>query len=374
MLALLFVPGFVVSLLMLPWIPLVARGADAICRRGALWMGAEVPFRKASHWFDWPQFFHLLMQLVLSAAAFFAWVSLGFFAGVLIAIPFLPVGELSLGEWSTSNPILIFVVSWGVAAIALGLLVFFSRLLSAASVAVVRFALSPSDKELAASRATLIDAFSGERRRIERELHDGPQQYLTALKLNLATAKLHYKNQSSPEAIEAALEDAEHNASQALRALRATVRGIAPQVLFDRGLIAALEELIAHAGVDAALHVEGSSQELDETIALLAYHCVAEALTNATKHGEAQHVDVRVAFSNRLRVSITDDGVGFIESPSMDLRHLDGTGIAGLRERAAALGGTVKFQNTKDGEGSVESESGAQLILELPLSESLKST
>lgn len=174
--------------------------------------------------------------------------------------------------------------------------------------------------------------------------------------------------------MEMALEDAEHNASQALRALRATVRGIAPQVLFDRGLIAALEELIAHAGVDAALHVEGSSQELDETMALLAYHCVAEALTNATKHGEAQHVNVRVAFSNRLRVSITDDGVGFIESPSMDLRHLDGTGIAGLRERAAALGGTVKFQNTKDGEGSVENEPGAQLILELPLSEPLKST
>lgn len=155
MLALLFMPGFVVSLLMLPWIPLVARGADAICRRGALWMGAKVPFRKASHWFDWPQFFHLLMQLVLSAAAFFAWVSLGFFAGVLIAIPFLPVGELSLGEWSTSNPILIFVVSWGVAAIAIGLLMIFSRLLSAASIAVVRFALSPSDKELAASRESV---------------------------------------------------------------------------------------------------------------------------------------------------------------------------------------------------------------------------
>ena len=373
-LALLFVPGFVISLLLLPWIPLVARGADAICRRGALWMGVEVPYRKASRWFDWPQFFHLVMQLVLAAAAFFTWVSLGFFAGVLVAIPFLPVGELSLGEWSTSNPILIFVVSWGLGAIAIGLLMIFSRLLSAASIAVVRFALSPSDKELAASRATLIDAFSGERRRIERELHDGPQQYLTALKLNLATAKLHYKNQASPEAMETALEDAEHNASQALRALRATVRGIAPQVLFDRGLVAALEELIAHAGVDAVMQVEGSSTELDETMALLAYHCVAEALTNATKHGEAQHVDVKVAFSNWLRVSITDDGLGFIETPSEDSRDLNGTGIAGLRERAAALGGTVKLQNIKDGESSLENNSGARLILELPLSESPKST
>lgn len=73
-------------------------------------------------------------------------------------------------------------------------------------------------------------------------------------------------------------------------------------------------------------------------------------------------------------MSITDDGLGFIETPSEDSRDLNGTGIAGLRERAAALGGTVKLQNIKDGESSLENDSGARLILELPLSESPKST
>ena len=367
----LFIPALVVSVLMLPWIPLVGRAAEFVGRLGAQWMGVEIPPRRAGRWFDWQQFYHLIVQLLLSAACFAAWTALGFTAGVLVIAPFVPKTEFSFGEWSTTNRPLIFFTCWLTASLLVALLVGLNRLLVLASTSLTRRALSPSAEELAASRATLIDAFSGERRRIERELHDGPQQYLTALKLNLAAAKL----QAPPEA-QSALADAEHNASLALASLRATVRGIAPQVLFDAGLIPALDELLAHSGLETELHVEGIERSVDETTALLAYHAVAEALTNASKHGAATQATVIVAFGDTLRLGIVDNGTGPNPSPGSgpgdDLGPTakepaeTGTGIAGLRERAAALGGTVSFAAAHD---AAAGERGGRLQVELPLKE-----
>lgn len=382
-LGVLFIPAVVVSVLMLPWIPLVARAAESIGRYGATWMGENISPRRANRWFDWQQFYHLILQLLICAACFANWVFVGFIAGVLVVAPFIPQAEFNIGEWSTDNRPLIFVVCWLAAAVLLILLVGLNRLLVKASISLTRLALSPSAQELAASRATLIDAFSGERRRIERELHDGPQQYLTALKLNLAAAKL----QSPPEA-QQALADAEHNATQALSALRATVRGIAPQVLFDDGLIPALEELLAHSGLDAELHVEGAERAIGETTALLAYHAVAEALTNASTHGAATAAAVSISFGDDLCLSIRDNGTGgrsTAQAPSgPDTEHpravtVDGvdagtsrgtngettmgTGLAGLRERAAALGGTANFSPAQT------ERQGATLTMALPLQE-----
>ena len=165
----------------------------------------------------------------------------------------------------------------------------------------------------------------------------------------MAAAKL----QAPPEA-QPALADAEHNASLALASLRATVRGIAPQVLFDAGLIPALDELLAHSGLETELHVEGAERSVDETTALLAYHAVAEALTNASKHGAATQAIVTVAFGQTLRLGIVDNGTGPCPGPGADLGPTDkepagtGTGLTGLRERAAALGGTVNFTASHD--------------------------
>lgn len=392
-LGILALPGLVISVLMLPWIPLVARAAEFIGRCGARWMGVDIPPRRANRWFDWQQFYHLLLQLLICAACFVNWVFVGFVAGVLVIAPFIPQAEFNVGEWTTDNRPLIFVVCWLAAAVLFVLLVVLNRLLVKASISLTRLALSPSAQELAASRATLIDAFSGERRRIERELHDGPQQYLTALKLNLAAAKL----QVPPEA-QQALADAEHNATQALSALRATVRGIAPQVLFDDGLIPALDELLAHSGLDTDLHVEGAERSIGETTALLAYHAVAEALTNASTHGAATAATVSISFGDDLHLSIRDNGSGGFSTgvgPSAsDPAHsrvgadtsadatvgtsadatagtntgkpagtTGGTGLAGLRERAAALGGSVDFSPAHE-EGQ-----GATLTISLPLKE-----
>lgn len=340
LLGMLCIPTLVISVLMLPWIPLVGRAAELVGRLGAQWMGVEIPPRRADRWFDWQQFYHLVLQLLISTACFTAWTALGFTAGVLAIAPFVPKAEFSVGEWSTSNRPLIFLTCWLAALLLVLLLVGLNRLLVSASVSLTRLALSPSAEEMAASRATLIDAFSGERRRIERELHDGPQQYLTALKLNLAAAKL----QAPPQA-QQALTDAEHNASLALASLRATVRGIAPQVLFDDGLIPALDELLAHSGLETTLRVEGAESSIDETTALLAYHAVAEALTNASKHGAATEAVVTVAFRDMLRLEIVDNGMGpTAKEPDGESAAVgSGTGLAGLRERAAALGGTVTF-------------------------------
>ena len=172
------------------------------------------------------------------------------------------------------------------------------------------------------------------------------------------------------------MADAEHNASLALASLRATVRGIAPQVLFDAGLIPALDELLAHSGLETELHVEGIERSVDETTALLAYHAVAEALTNASKHGAATEATVTVAFGDTLRLGIVDNGTGPNPSPGSgpeaDLGPTakepaeTGTGIAGLRERAAALGGTVSFAAAHD---AAAGERGGRLQVELPLKE-----
>ena len=362
-LGVLCIPTLVISVLMLPWIPLVGRATEFVGRLGAKWMGVEIPPRRADRWFDWQQFYHLVLQLLISAACFTAWTALGFTAGVLVIAPFVPKAEFSVGEWSTSNRPLIFFTCWLAAAMLAALLVGLNRLLVLASTTLTRLALSPSAEELAASRATLIDAFSGERRRIERELHDGPQQYLTALKLNLAAAK-----RQAPSQAQQALTDAEHNASLALASLRATVRGIAPQVLFDDGLIPALDELLAHSGLETTLRVEGAESSIDETTALLAYHAVAEALTNASKHGAATEAAVTVAFRDMLRLEIVDNGTGPTD------KELDGesaavgsgTGLAGLRERAAALGGTVTFDAAS---ANATGEGGGQLLVKLPLKE-----
>lgn len=333
-----FVPVFIAALVLLAWIPLVARLADAACRRAASWLGVAVIPRGAGHWFDWQQTFHLVIQLLLGAVSFALWMCAVPTAGLLLATPFIFAnsvdGALSLGEWSTDNSWVAVGVCWPVAIAIVLLLVYLAWLLAGTSVAVTKLMLSGDAEELQASRATIIDAFSGERRRIERALHDGPQQHLIALKLNLAAAQLAVKRGGDPQA---ALESAQHNATAALSGLRDTVRDIAPQVLFDRGLVAALDELTAHCGIDAELNVRGRDEELPETVSLLAYHGVAEALTNAVRHGHADAVRVDVELDDRVSVRVRDNGGGLV-TPSGS-----GTGIKGLRERAAALGGTVEL-------------------------------
>ncbi|WKD60546.1 Sensor histidine kinase ComP [Corynebacterium ciconiae DSM 44920] len=343
LLAVACIPALIVSVVLVPWLPLLARPVDAYGRLGARLFASPIRHREASRWFDIRQILHLLLQLLISCLSFFIWSILGLTTGFLLVAPFV-TDTLEINSWQSTNRALNVAICFGVASLALILLAALAWAMTWVSVRISQLILAPSARDVETSRALLADAFSGERRRIERELHDGPQQHLTALKLNLAAARL-------SEDPEPALLKAQENAAQALAALRATVRGIAPQVLYDNGLVAAVEELIAHAGIDTTLHTDTAPlPPLDETTALLAYHCISEALTNATRHGHATHADISILTTgSRLQVRVHDNGQGVdTPLPTADGERT-GTGIVGLRERAAVLDGALTLRSATTG-------------------------
>lgn len=354
-LAVVFIPALVATVILLPWLPLSARVADLAGRLAARWMKVEVPPRRANRWFDWPQAMELLAQLLLAFAAFALVVTLGTVTVFLAMIPFFyrnsVGGVLSFGFWETGWAPAVFAVCWILAVCGALLLLYVSWLITGCSVASAVLSNTTASEEvaeLARSRAVLADAFTGERHRIERELHDGPQQYLTALQLNVATVELTARNGGD---ISGELENIKVNARRALDALRTTVRGIYPQVLADRGLHEALQELIAHSGVDGEVIDlrDTPPDHLTDTSALLLYHCSAEGMTNAVRHAHADALRITLKNERGSTVLTLDDngvGLGGDVSPSRagdtgGTGGTGGTGLAGLRERAAALGGTV---------------------------------
>lgn len=360
LLAAAFIPAVVAALLLLPWLPLSARAADLFGRICARWMAVPVPVRAVNRWFDWRQTLELVAQLVLSFLAFVLVCTAGVFTVVVAVVPFLyrssVDGNLDLVFWHTTWPPAVFAVCWVMALIGLLVFLYLSWVLTGCAVAVTVAANTTADAEVAAltrSRAVLADAFTGERRRIERELHDGAQQYLTALQLNVATLELTAKNGGS---LTAPLAEVKTNARQALDALRSTVRGIYPQVLTDKGLVEAVRELVAHSGIDGEVTTTGDPAGLTDTPALLLYHCAAEGLTNAVRHGDATNILVTVDFRADATVLTVDDNGTGCPAPAapaspasaVSVPDRSGTGIAGLRERAATLGGTVTLASAPD--------------------------
>lgn len=349
LLALLFLPAVILALFLLPWLPLSARAADFVGRLGARWMGITVPERPTNRWFDWRQVVELIVQLVLGFAAFALVFTVGVFTVVVAAVPFIYRrsfdGNLDLVFWSTTWPPAVFGVCWAMALAGLLAFLYLSWVITGCSVATTVASNTTTDAEVAEltrSRAVLADAFTGERRRIERELHDGAQQYLTALQLNVATLEL---SASQGGDLAEPMAEVKTNARQALESLRTTVRGIYPQVLADKGLVEAVHELVAHSGLDgevSSVHATGGPGELTDTPALLLYHCAAEGLTNASKHGDATKVLVTITFREDATVlTVDDDGTG--TAGTATARTGTGTGLDGLRERAATLGGTVEL-------------------------------
>ncbi len=206
-----------------------------------------------------------------------------------------------------------------------------ARGLSTVDVLLARWLLGPRRAEtlahrvqtLTASRAGAIDAADAERRRIERDLHDGTQQRLTALAMNLGIARESLGDSTDPAAkvIAAAHEDAK----QTLAELRSFVRGLHPAVLNDRGLDAALSGLASRSPVPVRLHVS-VEQRPSATVEAVAYFVVSEALTNVSKHAQATAVEVTaVRTENQLVVTIVDNGRGGAADDDT------GSGLRGLR-------------------------------------------
>ncbi len=186
--------------------------------------------------------------------------------------------------------------------------------------------------ELEASRARLVDATEAERRRIERDLHDGTQQRLVSLAMSLGL--LDAKLPEDPAAAKPIAEEARAALTVALEELRELSHGIYPAVLTERGLGAALEELADRAALPAYVEVSINKRPC-AAVEAAAYFMVSEALTNAAKHSHAR--EVRISASRRqdaLIIEVTDNGIG-----GAALRG--GSGIRGLMDRVEALGGTL---------------------------------
>jgi signal transduction histidine kinase len=207
-----------------------------------------------------------------------------------------------------------------------------------------------SRAELAASRTRIVAAADGTRRRIERDLHDGTQQRLISLGLELRLA------QSSvppdvPE-LETEIGRVADELNGVVDDLREIARGIHPAILSEGGLGPALRTLARRAAIAVELDVDAIGR-LPEPIEVAVYYVASEALTNATKHASASVVRVAVAVRDEvLHLSIRDDGVGGADPER-------GSGLIGLRDRAEALGGSIKVSSPA-GEGTL-------IVVELPL-------
>jgi signal transduction histidine kinase len=190
--------------------------------------------------------------------------------------------------------------------------------------------LSARVDELTRTRRGVLDVQSAELRRIERDLHDGAQARLVALTLQLGRAEARLEDR--PETAEL-IRQAREEATAAVAELRDLARGIAPPVLADRGLVAAVEALAQRSGIDTTVESK-LTQRLPPVVESAAYFVTAEALTNAVKHapGASARITIRRAGS-RLVVEVSDNGPG-----GADPR---GGGLSGLRQRVEALDGTL---------------------------------
>ncbi|MFJ5232165.1 sensor histidine kinase [Kitasatospora sp. NPDC088391] len=322
---------------------------------GAGWLArlrAGLTWRQAVH--------HLLvapLQALASGLLLALWgaaaVLLGFFGWVWLLPPDNPMRGKP--GWTET----------GVAVTAGGLLLllampWLAALLAALDLWTVRALLGPNRAEvlerrvehLTRSRVDVVDAADAERRRIERDLHDGAQQRLVSLAMNLGLARRTLKN-VPPEAMEVIVA-AHDEAQAAIKELHDLVRGLHPAVLEDRGLDAALSGIAARSPVPVHLTVDLPGR-MAPTVEAVAYFTVSEALANAAKHSRASRVDLALRRrADRLLLTITDDGVGGADAGR-------GTGLSGLRKRAASVDGTFAITSPRGGPTTITMELPCEL-------------
>ncbi|MFF0391300.1 histidine kinase [Kitasatospora sp. NPDC004615] len=233
-------------------------------------------------------------------------------------------------------------------------------LLAALDLWTVRALLGPNRAEvlerrvehLTQSRVDVVDAADAERRRIERDLHDGAQQRLVSLAMNLGLARRTLKH-IPPEAMEV-IVTAHEEAQAAIKELHDLVRGLHPAVLEDRGLDAALSGIAARSPVPVHLAVDLPGR-IAPTVEAVAYFTVSEALANAAKHAKASRVDLALRrVSDRLLITITDDGIGGADATR-------GSGLTGLRKRAASVDGSLAITSPRGGPTTITMELPCEL-------------
>ncbi|MFB6811792.1 sensor histidine kinase [Streptomyces sp. NPDC056387] len=319
-------------------IPAVAHEHRPVSARGLL-----ERLRSESTWRQYV--YHLLVSPLAGvggALIVLSWAGGAASAGVYAWAWMLPVDERGMG-WTRD---------YDVVTVSGGLLLLATPWLAGALARVDAFAaaalLGPNRarelerrvEDLAESRAGVLDAADLERRRIERDLHDGAQQRLVALAMNLGIARATLSD--LPPEVKAVIDEAHREAKEAIEELSNLVRGLHPAVLEDRGLDAALSGIAARAPLPVELSVDLTHRP-GPTVEAVAYFVVSEALANVAKHAKAGRcrVEVRRA-ADVLRITVTDDGVGGADPAG-------GTGLVGLRKRVGSVDGSILINSPLGG-------------------------
>jgi signal transduction histidine kinase len=294
--------------------------------------------------------YHLLAGPVAGVAAVLA-LGAGV-AGVALAavysyphLKMLKGGQWELTSLTVAGALLLLSTPWLIAAAA--------RLDAWAGAALLgpgrAGALAHRVEVLTQSRAGVVDAADAERRRLERDLHDGAQQRLVSLAMNLGIARATLAG--LPDDARKVIVQAHDEAKEALAELRNLVRGLHPAILEDRGLDAALSGIAARAPFPVRVRVDVPNRPTP-TVEAIAYFVVSEALANITKHARAGRAEVAVnRTGDILRVSVADDGVGGADPGR-------GTGLAGLARRAGSVDGSFSLSSPAGGP--------TEIVVELP--------
>jgi signal transduction histidine kinase len=306
----------------------------------------------------WGEIGYSLLRLPVSAVA--ATVSLTAWSAalVLLTLPlydkYLPSGGARIGDVVfTGTPTMATSAALGLVLLLISAQL--TRAFGRLDAGLSRGLLGPPS-DLAArvialedSRERVLDAAEAERRRIERDLHDGAQQRLVALAMELGRAKARFAD--DPDGARVLVDQAHVQAKEALTELRNLVRGVHPPVLTERGLDAALSGLAALCPIPVEVHVDVPVRPR-ASVEAVAYFVVAEALTNVAKHSRASHAKVIVeghGFPGTMTVMISDDGIGGAKA--------DSPGLSGLADRVSGVDGRI----------SVESPSGGPTIIAVEL-------
>ncbi len=314
-----------------------------------LWERAKTPSR-------WREILYLVASFPLGLGAFLATTAAWAGSLALVALPAyvssLPGGTAEFGLFDVGSG----AAAWLLALVgAAGLLVgapWLTIAMANADGALAQRLLAPPRADrLAAevarldrSRVAALDSAEAERRRIERDLHDGAQQRLVKLGMDLGMA--HERFDSDPEAARQLVAEAHGEAKAALVELRDLVRGFHPAILEDRGLDAALSAVVARSPVPVTMRVDVRERP-PAPVESAAYFIVVEALTNVAKHANATKASVSIERrGDRLAIDVTDDGQGGASTA-------DGTGLRGLEARVRALGGWMQVLSPVGGPTSV---------------------
>lgn len=288
-------------------------------------------------------------------------VSLPLLNLLIMALTYL----LDLRSFNDQRIYLVLILLWLLFALASGI---YTRLVF--TIATTGPLSAEEIVQLHRSRREIVDAFEIERRRIERDLHDGAQQYLVAASMKVGEAELNLEMLASSESskncpegedsgesdtcaqiqqILGLLREAQDANDQALAALRRTVAGVHPKVLSDKGLAEAVRDVCAESPLKVDVRMPFELPKLPPGAAAAAYYLVCESLTNVAKYAPQAQVSVLVVAGSSLVVSITDNGAG---GASINPGH----GLAGLQARLEAFGGTLRVISPTGGPTTVRGE------------------